>query len=260
MRLLQCHGAGKYSLTEDLSPSEVPPYAILSHTWGPDEVLFPDLSRAADEWQQKEGYRKIEFCTEQAKKHGIRHFWVDTCCIDKSNSIELQTAINSMFRWYRDAARCYVYMADVSKIDVSNEKEDPAWEKSFCGSRWFTRGWTLQELIAPKVVDFYSKEGIWLGDKSSLESIIRDTTSIPVTALRGTSLSEFTIAERESWVRDRQTKYEEDMAYSLLGIFGVFLPLIYGEGREEAQRRLREEVQKNVKGKLTKARLVKWRD
>ncbi|KAF1735623.1 Vegetative incompatibility protein HET-E-1 [Beauveria bassiana] len=139
-----------------------------------------------------------------------------------------------MFRWYRDAERCYVYMADVSHASASNEQEIAPWRTPFQNSRWFSRGWTLQELIAPKVVEFYSKEGTFLGDKQSLEYIIRDITGIPTKALRGTPLSEFTATERESWARNRQTKYEEDMAYSLLAIFSVFLPLIYGEGRDEA--------------------------
>ncbi|KAM3489527.1 hypothetical protein MY3957_007197 [Beauveria namnaoensis] len=247
MKLLTCDDAGKYSLTSDLPPTEIPPYAILSHTWGSDEVTFADIGSSRLKWQQKVGYQKIRFCAEQARRNGLHHFWVDTCCIDKSNAIELQTAINSMFRWYRDAERCYVYMADVSHASVSNEQEIAPWGMSFQKSRWFTRGWTLQELIAPKVVEFYSKEGTFLGDKQSLEYIIRDITGIPTKALRGTPLSEFTVTERESWARNRQTKYEEDMAYSLLGIFSVFLPLIYGEGRDEAQRRLREEVQKAVK-------------
>ncbi|KAM3480323.1 hypothetical protein MY5147_001245 [Beauveria neobassiana] len=139
-----------------------------------------------------------------------------------------------MFRWYRDAERCYVYMADVSHASASNEQEIAPWRTPFQNSRWFSRGWTLQELIAPKVVEFYSKEGTFLGDKQSLEYIIRDITGIPTKALRGTPLSEFTVTERESWARNRQTKYEEDMAYSLLAIFSIFLPLIYGEGRDEA--------------------------
>lgn len=131
---------------------------------------------------------------------------MDTYCIDKSNSIELQTAINSMFRWYRDAARCYVYMTDLSKVEDDGKEEEQgkeSWRASFRNSRWFTRGWTLQELIAPKVVEFYFKEGVFLGDKQSLESMIRDITRIPVNALRGTVLSEFTMAERESWIRSR---------------------------------------------------------
>ncbi|OAQ58796.1 kinesin light chain [Pochonia chlamydosporia 170] len=157
-----------------------------------------------------------------------------------------------MFRWYRDAKRCYVYLSDVSDPLTSVRRKSTAqWDDTFRQSRWFTRGWTLQELIAPKTVDFYSKEGAWLGDKQSLEPLIRDITGIPVSVLRGTPLSDFPVSEREAWVRGRLTKCEEDMAYSLLGIFGVHMPLIYGEGRENAQRRLREEVQKAIKGTRT---------
>ncbi|KAI0554134.1 kinesin light chain [Xylaria curta] len=244
MRLLQ-RDAGHYSLTPDLI-SDVPPYAILSHTWGPDEVVFQDLKRSSDGWRQKAGYNKIRFCAKQARKHSLRYFWVDTCCIDKSDGRELQTAINSMFKWYRDAKICYVYLSDVSAKD-----SDTPWEIAFRNSRWFTRGWTLQELIAPFTVEFYSREGIWLGDKRSLGPQIRDITGIPANALRNTRLSDFTIAEREAWIHNRQTTIEEDMIYSLLGIFGVHMPLIYGEGRQNARRRLQEEVEKATKGTRT---------
>ncbi|KAI1157631.1 kinesin light chain 1 [Nemania serpens] len=250
MRLLQHDDAGNYSFAPDFASDNIPPYAILSHTWGPDEVVFADLAKTQDDWQQKAGYNKIRFCAEQARQHGLQYFWVDTCCIDKSDSTELQTAINSMFRWYHNAKICYVYLSDVSSITAAAGAQDSAtpWEMAFRGSRWFTRGWTLQELIAPVTVEFYSREGTWLGDKQSLEFQLRDITRVPASALRGTPLSDFTIAEREAWVRNRQTTIEEDMAYSLLGIFGVYMPLIYGEGRQNAQRRLREEVQKVVKG------------
>ncbi|KAH8196611.1 hypothetical protein TruAng_009237 [Truncatella angustata] len=249
MRVLQRDDAGNYSLTPDLAPDEVPAYAILSHTWGPDEVVFDDLAKIPDDWQQKKGYEKIKFCAEQARRDGLRYFWVDTCCIDKSDSIKLQTAINSMFRWYRDAERCYVYLSDVSSAGHSDQQQPVTpWEDAFRDSRWFRRGWTLQELIAPTTVDFYSKEGVSLGDKESLEPFIRDVTGIPTSALRGTPLSNFTIAEREAWVRGRETTVEEDMVYSLLGMFDVHMPLIYGEGREKAQERLRRKVQKAVKG------------
>ncbi|KAI8634681.1 hypothetical protein F5Y19DRAFT_120940 [Xylariaceae sp. FL1651] len=249
MRLLQRDDAGNYSLTPDFTSDTIPPYATLSHTWGPDEVVFTDLAKTRDDWEQKAGYDKIRFCAERARQHGLRYFWVDTCCIDKSNSIELQTAINSMFRWYRDAKVCYVYLSDVSGNAAASAQDGATpWEMAFRGSRWFTRGWTLQELIAPAVVEFYSREGVRLGDKQSLEYQLRDITGIPASALRGTPLSDFTIAEREAWVRNRQTTYEEDMAYSLLGMFDVHMPLIYGEGRQKAEKRLREEAQKVVKG------------
>ncbi|KAI1322057.1 kinesin light chain 1 [Xylariaceae sp. FL0255] len=246
MRLLQRDDAGNYSLTADLTPDNVPPYAILSHTWGPDEILYADLADKRNDWQQKAGYDKIRFCAEQARRQGLRYFWVDTCCINKSDAIELQTAINSMFRWYRDAKICYVYLSDVSSSTATSTQA--TWETAFQDSRWFTRGWTLQELIAPAAVEFYSREGARLGDKKSLEPQLRDITGIPARALRGAPLSEFTTAEREAWARGRQTIHKEDMAYSLLGIFDVHMPLIYGEGLLKAQRRLREEAQKVVKG------------
>lgn len=243
MRLLQQNNDGSYSLTPNLDSGEIPAYAILSHTWGSGEVVFSDLEKPTSSWQQKAGYDKIRFCAEQSRQHGLRHFWIDTCCIDKSDSVELQTAINSMFRWYQHAKRCYVYLADVSIPNAATP-----WEKAFRSSRWFTRGWTLQELIAPGSVEFFSREGLLLGDKVSLERQICDVTGIPVTALRGAPLSNFPIKEREAWIGNRQTKYEEDIAYSLLGIFDVHMPLIYGEGRQKAQRRLREEAQKVIKG------------
>ncbi|KAH7029604.1 kinesin light chain 1 [Microdochium trichocladiopsis] len=242
MRLLQRDNANNYTLTADLRADNTPPYAILSHTSGADEVVYTDIKARPSEWQQKVGYCKIQFCADQAKRHDLQHFWVDTCCIDKSDGIELQTAINSMFRWYRDAKRCYDYLS-IQPPGVGS------WEAAFRGSRWFTRGWTLQELIAPQIVEFYSREGVFLGDKRSLEAVIRDVTGIPARALRNTPLSYFTTSEREAWIRNRETTCEEDMAYSLLGIFDLYMPLLYGEGRERAQRRLRQKVQKSVKGR-----------
>ncbi|KAK7214881.1 hypothetical protein V2G26_002884 [Clonostachys chloroleuca] len=120
MRLLQRDDAGNYSLTQYLAHKGAPPYAILSHTWGPDEVVFADIETTLRDWQHKSGYEKIEFCANQARQDGLEYFWVDTCCIDKSDSIQLQTAINSMFRWYRDAKRCYVYLPDVPSATASS--------------------------------------------------------------------------------------------------------------------------------------------
>lgn len=248
MRLLQRDDKGNYSLTPNLGSEDLPSYAILSHTWGTDEIFFADLKKTCDDWQQKSGYRKLEFCADQAIKDGIQFFWVDTCCIDKSDSIEFQTAINSMFRWYRDADRCYVFLEDISILP--KKSTEVPWEGKFRESRWFTRGWTLQELIAPRLVDFYSREGIQLGDKVSLEPMIHEITGIPISALRGAELSEFPVLEREAWIKGRQTTYEEDMVYSLLGIFGVFMFLNYGEGKSNAQNRLHEEIQKVIKGKI----------
>jgi hypothetical protein len=251
MRLLQLKTDGKFSLTKDLI-NEVPPYAILSHTWGDDdqEVTFKDLMECSGD--TKAGYRKIQFCAEQAAHDGLQYFWVDTCCIDKSNNTELSEAINSMFRWYHNAAKCYAYLSDVSTSDHSqNNMSFQSWEPAFQGSRWFTRGWTLQELIAPPLVEFFSLEGKRLGDRRSLEHQVHKITEIAVEALRGCSLSEFSISERMSWAEKRQTKREEDKFYSLLGIFDIHMPLIYGEGAKNASRRLRDEIDKlSQQGKI----------
>ncbi|KAI9870748.1 MAG: Vegetative incompatibility protein HET-E-1, partial [Watsoniomyces obsoletus] len=134
----------------------------------------------------KAGYGKIQFCGDQARKDQLQHFWVDTCCIDKTNHVELPEAITSMFRWYRNAVKCYVYLSDVSarKRD-KNDQTRRTWEPAFRNSRWFTRGWTLQELLAPKSVRFFSREGDLLGDKMMLEQQIHEITGVPITALRG---------------------------------------------------------------------------
>lgn len=248
LRFLYCDNDVGYRFTSETF-TDTPPYAILSHTWGSDEIEFADILKSPGDCTRKTqaAFRKIDFCAAQARKDGLRHFWVDTCCVNKHDYVELQNAINSMFRWYRDAERCYVYLDDVSKSypeGLSRNQNTEPWVIAFRNSRWFTRGWTLQELIAPNKVDFYSREWEWLGDKQSLEAIICEVTGIPASALRGTPLHKFSVSERESWMRNRHTKYDEDMAYSLLGIFNVYLPLIYGEGRENATRRLREEITK----------------
>jgi hypothetical protein len=216
------------------------PYAILSHTWGEDdqEVSYKDLKDSSE--KTKDGYKKLLFCSQQAARDGLQYFWVDSCCIDQSNSTELSEAINSMFRWYRNTARCYLYLTDVltnHRTDVSPEP----WETPFRNSRWFTRGWTLQELIAPPSVEFFCPNGRRIGDKKSLEGHIKNITGIPVSALRGSLLSEFSFEERVLWTDNRETEREEDLVYSLLGIFDISMPVIYGEGRENVFRRLNRE-------------------
>ncbi|PVH75977.1 HET-domain-containing protein [Cadophora sp. DSE1049] len=246
MRLLQCNNDGDLSLTEFVE-NDIPKYAILSHRWGAEEVIFRDLIDGTS--KVKAGYGKIQFCGEQSRRDGLQHFWVDTCCIDKSNTVEYQHAINSMFRWYRDATKCYVYLPDVSRPrSVLADNSNESWESSFRKSEWFRRGWTLQELIAPASVDFFCKERKLLGNKSNLEQVICETTGIPATALRGSVLSDFSVAERMSWTECRETTYKEDKAYSLLGIFDVYMPLIYGEGKDRALARLREEIDKSSRG------------
>ncbi|RYP37008.1 hypothetical protein DL768_010903 [Monosporascus sp. mg162] len=241
MRLLKCSD-GQFQLTKDLD-YDIPSYAILSHTWGPDteEVTFRDLVDGTG--KDKIGYEKIKFCLEQAKRDGLQYFWVDTCCIDKSNNTELSRAINSMFRWYQNAARCYVYLSGISASSYENSQQSMlAWESAFRAHRWFTRGWTLQELLAPASVEFFTQDGRRLGDKRCLEQQIHEITGIAVPALRESNLSQFDVGERFKWAETRQTTHEEDWAYCLLGIFGVFMPLIYGEGKSNAVRRLKREI------------------
>jgi hypothetical protein len=238
MRLLHIQSDGTLTFTE-FSKHNIPQYAILSHTWGESEVTLQHLLDGTSSTRQ--GYRKIVFCGEQALKDGLKYFWVDTCCIDKRNPTELTTAINSMFRWYRNAVKCYVYLSDVSSLNSKTMKmyHSAVWMEAFQKSRWFKRGWTLQELLAPASVAFFSCEGHFLGDKSSLELKISQITAIPTSALRGQNLGSFSIQERFAWTENRKTTEEEDIAYCLLGIFDVFMALIYGEGEANARRRLK---------------------
>lgn len=242
MRLLRWNDDFQFSLTPDIQDDELPPYAILSHTWGSpeDEVTFADMQNG--EAQSKVGYKKIQFCGEQAKKDDIKHFWVDTCCIDKANNTELTEAITSMYRWYQNSQKCYVYLSDISNghAELINESRSVLHEE-FCKSRWFKRGWTLQELIAPSIVEFYSKDCEYLGTKGTLGIQISEITTIPLAVLQGSHPCQFPIDERIRWTEARQTKRKEDQAYCLLGIFDICMPLVYGEG-DNALRRLRQEI------------------
>ncbi|KAL2072869.1 hypothetical protein VTL71DRAFT_12212 [Oculimacula yallundae] len=249
MRLLELTGEGELSLTEFASDN-IPPYAILSHTWGQDgdEVTFQDLSQSSDVVRSKAGYHKLKFCGERATHDNLHYFWVDTCCINKTSSAELQEAITSMFRWYRHSSKCYVYLSDVLTEDDPDDQDaqsSQSWELAFSNSKWFTRGWTLQELIAPPSVEFFSSSGVRLGNKQSLEQQIHEITRISISALQGRSLLMFSVPERFSWAESRETKRKEDKAYSLLGIFDVTMPLIYGEGETSALERLSEEIYKH---------------
>ena len=205
--------------------------------------------------RRKDGYKKIKFCGEQAARDGLQHFWVDSCCINKKIYAELQDAISSMFRWYQHSAKCYVYMSDVPAKNTWGQAfwrsrwfiSGGTWateEQTFRQSRWFTRGWTLQELLAPASVEFFSSEDRRLGDKRSLQQQIYEITGIPKEALQGGPLSRFSVNQRMRWIEPRQTKREEDLAYSLLGIFGVDMSLRYGEGKEAAFERLEKEIDK----------------
>lgn len=235
--------AGKLRLTRDLPSEALPEYAILSHTWSKDdedEVKYPELE--SPRAQNKPGYAKINFCRNRTELDGLEYFWVDTCCINKDSQSELQEAISSMYRWYSNAYKCYVYLSDVSCPRDSNRD----WNLSFRTSSWFTRGWTLQELLAPKVVEFFSREGILLGTKLTLIRQIHEITKIPIDALRGCPLSRFSVPDRLKWIVGRSTRKKEDIAYCQQGLFGVFMTLRYAEGETEALARLKRKVSKKT--------------
>jgi len=221
---------------------EAPDYAIVSHTWGDDneELSFLDVENGNN--KPGIGSTKLLGSCEQAKQDGHAYVWMDTCCIDKRDSVELGEAINSMFRWYQKAKVCYAYLSDVPAHD------DPkASNSKFCSSRWFQRGWTLQELLAPEKLNFYSSGWTSLGTKRNLAAVIEGITGVPREVLKGVvPLRNTSVAQRMSWAAKRQTKRKEDMSYSLLGIFGIAMPMIYGEGGEKAFLRLQEGIMKET--------------
>ncbi|PVI05215.1 hypothetical protein DM02DRAFT_502300, partial [Periconia macrospinosa] len=271
----------------------VPKYAILSHTWGPDEVtyqelslitrmrsmsknyngqiippnsdgsasesaalmltamemllhgdrnigaLLPDLSEEA--LMRRQGYAKIVNSAKEAKRLGYEYIWCDTCCIDKSSSSELQESINTMYRWYEESAVCLVYLNDIEPLGSKFTMEEA--KNAFARSRW--RGWTLQELIAPRNVQFYFQDWTFMGDRNQFGEALSSATGIPTFVLENGDLNEVSLANRMSWGASRQTTRIEDTAYCLLGIFDIQMPLLYGEG-EKAFIRLQEEILKTT--------------
>ncbi|KAH7088121.1 heterokaryon incompatibility protein-domain-containing protein [Paraphoma chrysanthemicola] len=232
MRLIHCRSLQ----LEEFLTSDLPAYAILSHTWASDEVSFASFTSDLAAAKLKTGFRKIDFTCKQAIADGLEYAWVDTSCIDKSSSAELSEAINSMFNWYKKASVCYAYLSDVTKESFAEE---------FLKSRWFQRGWTLQELIAPTKVIFFDSAWNGLGSKQDHARLIHNHTKIDETVLR-TSVPSYalqccSIAKRMAWASQRTTTRVEDMAYCLLGMFNVNMPLLYGEGNK-AFHRLQKEI------------------
>ncbi|KAK0738719.1 hypothetical protein B0T18DRAFT_308716, partial [Schizothecium vesticola] len=180
----------------------------------------------------KNGFRKIQECCRLSKCDGYKYAWIDTVCIDKTSSAELTEAINSMYDWYAKSATCYTYLEDLESENLSD----------LTRCRWFTRGWTLQELIAPKKVIFFNKNWDMVGDKNRLSHNIGGITGIRCPTLLGNPIQLFSIADRMSWASRRETTRPEDLAYCLLGIFGINMPLLYGEGGQRAFIRLQQEI------------------
>ncbi|KAI9764647.1 MAG: hypothetical protein M1840_008144 [Geoglossum simile] len=223
-------------LLSEFIGDQIPEYVILSHTWGSEELSLQDFQ--GGKGTDRTGFAKIKHCCTQALKDGFEWAWVDTCCIDKTNNAELSEAINSMYQWYRNSSICYAYLEDVPDTPDSSDISS-----AFARSRWFLRGWTLQELMAPPIVEFYNSNWVEIGTKSSLRNDISAITGISIVALWGDSMSSYSVAEKMSWASMRTTTRVEDKAYCLMGLFGINMPLLYGEGNA-AFRRLQEEILK----------------
>ncbi|KAF2726080.1 HET-domain-containing protein, partial [Polychaeton citri CBS 116435] len=238
MRLLKtglhAHGDDKLELVERWG-RDIPKYAILSHTWSRnpgDEVLFADVVNGTS--GSKPAIVKLRKALERAARDGYDFLWVDTCCIDKTSSVELGEAINSMYQYYQNADKCYAFLADVANLD-----------NGFGSSRWWRRGWTLQELLATKNVEFLSEDWRSLGSKAGLSTLIYGATGIDTEYLLGLRpIQHASVAKRMSWAADRETTREEDLAYCLMGIFDVNMFMLYGEGGKRAFLRLQEEIMK----------------
>ncbi|KAI4112462.1 MAG: hypothetical protein LQ338_008310, partial [Usnochroma carphineum] len=246
--------------------SGIPKYAILSHRWGSDEATFQDFEKGVQ--QSRKGYAKIRQCCKLASRHAYHWAWVDTCCIDKKSSAELTEAINSMYNWYGEAEVCYVYLEDVLWKEGTSGQHAASMQL-LSKSSWFTRGWTLQELLAPRKVLFHDQNWQLIGTKEDLAHEISEISGIdvqhllpwpqiyihepctkapdcrqhnPTSVTSSRRFSKVTsVATRMSWASNRRTSRVEDMAYCLLGIFNVNMPLLYGEGRK-AFMRLQHEI------------------
>jgi hypothetical protein len=232
MRLIRCRDLRLV----DFYGEDIPPYAILSHTWGRGEVTYQDFDPV--EASLMAGWYKIEKTCEVALQEGLEYAWIDTCCIDKSSSAELSEAINSMFQWYARSEICYVFLEDcVGELDA----------EELASSRWMYRGWTLQELIAPQTVVFFDRQWQRLSTRRELSEELNQLTGISREILEQDReniddlLETIPICQKMSWACSRETTRVEDMAYCLMGLFGVNMPLLYGEG-PKAFIRLQEEI------------------
>jgi Heterokaryon incompatibility protein (HET) len=248
---------------EEHFDDSVPEYAILSHTWGQEEMSLREWTmltqsrkfnhgRLSDfdgtllyllgmsscqDIEKRSGYTKVIACCEQAKQDGLKYVWADTCCIDKTSSAEISEAINSMFQWYKSSNICYAYLSDVSVGDVHGQGHS-----AICKSRWFSRGWTLQEFLAPNKLAFFDSEWHFISFKTDLVGLLSSFTGISSSYIDCTDdIQKASVAQRMSWASKRQTTRREDIAYCLMGIFDVSMPLLYGEG-DKAFLRLQEEI------------------
>lgn len=249
MRLLNASTVELHEFAE----TEVPRYAILSHRWGEQEVSMQELTTlGAGRTHNSRGYTKIKRACALAKHYELQYIWIDTCCIDKTSSAELSEAINSMYHWYAQSVLCFAHLADIelrplvpAHHEDSVDSECCAGSKSFVDSEWFRRGWTLQELLAPVNLLFFDANWQEIGMRSALAPHITEATKIAPDFLRQErDIHEASIAQRMSWASLRKTTRVEDIAYCLMGLFDVNMPLLYGEGKK-AFLRLQQELIRN---------------
>ncbi|EME50142.1 hypothetical protein DOTSEDRAFT_102418, partial [Dothistroma septosporum NZE10] len=237
MRLIDTDNLELYEFSEEQIPFGR--FAVISHRWTNDEVTFKEYRRGLK--KDSTGYQKIINSCSLAKSRNLEYVWIDTCCIDKRSSAELSEAINSMFRWYQRSAECYVHLPDVSLVSLGPDRRAP---NLLVGSDWFTRGWTLQELLAPSKVLFFDEGWFPIGARSDddMASTISQITGIQTYDLNQFSHLRASVARKMSWASKRKTTRPEDLAYSLLGLFDVNMPLLYGEGSAKAFMRLQLEI------------------
>ncbi|KAI5991873.1 hypothetical protein EDD15DRAFT_1063019 [Pisolithus albus] len=235
------------SVLEERSDTETA-YAILSHRWlDGGEVNYLEITELAkmenrDEIRERSGYQKIVKSCQQAGNDGLKWLRVDTCCIDKRSSSELSETLNSMFRWYENSNKCYAYLHDADVFPTAPNETSAG---SGCWPEWFSRGWTLQELIAPTDLQFFNKDWQAIGNKRDLASTLEKITRVPSGVLAdGLILYRPSVAQVMSWAADRRTTRIEDRAYSLMGLRDVNMPMLYGEGKK-AFIRLQQEIIRN---------------
>ncbi|KAL9105636.1 MAG: hypothetical protein Q9227_009215, partial [Pyrenula ochraceoflavens] len=255
-----------YRELQQKSKGSAPRYAILSHRWYDEEIKLEDLPSLhqlrGDKLAPKmPSAKKVEMFCKTAQQRGYSYAWMDTCCIAQRDPAELSTAINSMYSWYKDAAACFVYLSDFDSRGYLSHRDEEGNEQVLectnpTQSCWFTRGWTLQELVASKNVEFFDRNWIPIGNKTSEKAAFEKTKKIGVQDVSNVTgidrrvlmghqpVGAMSIANRMSWFHNRTTTVPEDSAYCLLGIFGVNMPLLYGEGSERAFHRLQEEIMK----------------
>ncbi|KAF2721785.1 hypothetical protein K431DRAFT_207095, partial [Polychaeton citri CBS 116435] len=243
MRLLNVHNLSFHEFYD-----EAPPYVTASHRWQKEpEATMEDVLQKHN--TNSAGFQKVMGFTQSVRNHvtGMDWVWIDTCCIDQRNNPEVSEAVISMFRWYNNAQVCLAYLQDV---------EDPTDFDAFRQSEWFKRGWTLQELLAPRLVIFLTRDWEIIGHKGdkqrkriptgpSLELHIAQATGIPAQVLSDYQQSyNFPIDDRLKWMEGRSTKRPEDTSYCLFGMFDVSIPVLYGEGKEKARQRLLDEIER----------------